>query len=337
MEDNRDGGQPGPVHPEKMAETGSSIPLTSIPESSAIASTSNSTTDTASEAIKIQLTERRVPPPRIQKNKNGDSPASDRTDEERVASRRKADFVAANLDLYPRYVTKWMQASWYTTIREDPNFYSFLNHKTLPKEFAEAYTAYKQVKHAVKKRCQTQNDSPLSCLLKSALVAPNNDILIIDMCSGKGFLSVLLNFKFPNANILMVDNMTKLNLEHIENLPRIDFWLSSITESKFIPQLKLRSKDYKAVVMIGIHLCGDLSEHFLAAFHALPNAACMVLSPCCISKKKTDLLEKAKREGISNYELWSSELLGMIQTTDKELKKLADCSSEKNNFLMATK
>jgi len=146
-----------------------------------------------------------------------------------------------------------------------------------------------------------------------------------------------LAFKFPNAHILMIDNMTKLNLEHIENLPRIDFWLTSVTESKFVPELKLKAKDFKSVIVIGIHLCGDLSEHLLNAFHTLPNASCMVLCPCCISKRKTELLEKAKLEGISNYELWSQELLGMIQPPSKELKKLTDCSSEKNNFLLACK
>lgn len=264
-----------------------------------------------------------------------------RTGQERVAARRKADHVAEHLDEYPKYVSKWILAPWFPSIRNDPTFYSFLNHKTLPKEFAEAYTAYKEVKYYLKKTCEAQKDSPLQALLYKTPIEPNTtpnaDILLIDMCCGKGFLSVLLNFKFPRADVLMVDNMNKMNLEHIENLPRVDFWLASVTTPDFLPKLTLRCKDYKAVIMIGIHLCGDLSEYFLAAFHAIPNVACMVLCPCCISKQKTDLLEKAKRENISNYELWSAELLSMIQPETKEMKKLVDCASEKNNFILASK
>jgi hypothetical protein len=271
------------------------------------------------------------------------SVTKEKTAEEKVAAKRKADFVAENLSEYPKYVAKWFKAPWYPIIRQDPAFYSFLNHKTLPKEFAESYAAYKQVKECIKKSSEVNTSSPLAGFLESALQpvavseVPPKDVLIIDLCSGKGFLSILMNFKFPNAHILMIDNMKKINLEHLEKLPRISFWLGNVTSPSFIDDLRVRTQDYKAVICIGIHLCGILSEHFLEAFHMLPNASCMVLSPCCISKKKTELLEKARVESLDSYELWTDELFKMIQASTKEIKKLPECASEKNNFLIACK
>lgn len=270
-------------------------------------------------------------------------PQKDRSAEEKVATKRKIDYVVARLDEYPKYVAKWTNASWFAEVRADPSFYSFLNHKSLPKEFAESYEAYKQVKTCLKKTKEGETTPKLKYVLDAALLAPEpgsplpKDVLFVDMCSGKGFLSVLLNFQFPGAQILMIDNMGKINLEHINNLPRVEFWMTDIKEERFIADLKLFCKDFKAVVFIGIHLCGELSEYFLKAFHSTPNSVAMVLCPCCISKKNTELLERAKRESVSNYELWSQELLNMIEPADKELKKLTDCASEKNNFLLACK
>lgn len=266
-----------------------------------------------------------------------------KTDEEKLAVRRKVDYVADNLAEYPRYVAKWIQAPWYPVIRQDQAFRSFLNHKTLPKEFSESYAAYKQVKESIKTMCEANSASSLFGFLEScrepfaSTLVPPKDVLIIDLCSGKGFLSVLMNFKFPQAHILMIDNMTKINLDHLKNLPRIEFWLTSITEKNFLRDLSLRTQEYKSVICVGIHLCGNLSEFFLSAFHSLPNASCMVLSPCCVSKKKTALLEKARLESLDSYELWSDELFEKIETPQKVMKKLPECGSKKNNFLIACK
>lgn len=271
------------------------------------------------------------------------TPQKDRTDEEKVSSRRKVDYVAEKLDEYPRYVAKWLKASWFPLVRQDPSFYSFLNHKTLPKEFAESYEAYKQVKQCFKKSTEAQEAAKAPAVIEGATVpstpskSTKERLLFVDMCCGKGFLSVLLNYKFPEAHILMVDNMAKINLDHLQNLPRIDFWMTDITTKKFISDLTLRCSDYKAVILVGIHLCGNLSEHFIQAFHDVPNAVSMVLCPCCISKKQTELLERARRESISNYELWSQELLRQVTPANKELKTLKECSSEKNNFILACK
>lgn len=271
------------------------------------------------------------------------SPQKERTDEEKVASRRKVDYVAEKIDEYPRYVAKWLKASWFPQIRQDPSFYSFLNHKTLPKEFAESYEAYKQVKECFKKSLQapistnSSSDTDVALMSPIADKSPKKDLLFVDMCCGKGYLSVLLHFKYPQADIVMVDIAGKMNLDHLQNLPQIDFWMTDITTKKFITELNLRASDYKAVILIGIHLCGDLSEHFVNAFHDVPNAISMVLCPCCISKKKTDLLEKARKESISNYTLWSQELLQMVKSPSKELKTITECSSAKNNFILACK
>lgn len=69
----------------------------------------------------------------------------------------------------------------------------------------------------------------------------------------------------------------------------------------------------------GTHLCGDLSIHFIQKFNQTNNIKAMVLAPCCLSKKKKDLTEAAKKLNVDNYIYWTLFLYHMIQATQKDI------------------
>jgi hypothetical protein len=39
------------------------------------------------------------------------------------------------------------------------------------------------------------------------------------------------------------------------------------------------------IVLVGMHLCGDLSLRAVDAFKEIPECACLVLAPCCLPKR----------------------------------------------------
>jgi hypothetical protein len=52
------------------------------------------------------------------------------------------------------------------------------------------------------------------------------------MCSGKGFNSTLLSFKYPKSTIHMIDNNKKIKIDHVQSLPNVTFHLKNIREDK---------------------------------------------------------------------------------------------------------
>lgn len=67
------------------------------------------------------------------------------------------------------------------------------------KEMTESYSVFKQIKRMVK-RLQAENQD-------------NKEIIIIDVCSGKGFLAILLSFMLPQVHIYMIDNDLTMNIQ----------------------------------------------------------------------------------------------------------------------------
>ena len=104
----------------------------------------------------------------------------------------KYDFIAQNKDyLENSYVTKYAYFEPIAAKRNQSNWHSFFNHKDIAKEFTEAYGCYRHLKK----------------LLKELHLLHHDRLVFFDVCCGKGFISVLLANKFPNAKIIMIDNV----------------------------------------------------------------------------------------------------------------------------------
>lgn len=131
----------------------------------------------------------------------------------------RIDYLTEDIENKSGYVKEWINKPFMNKMRADPSFRRLLNHNKLEKEMNESYMVYKQTKNLLKK------------IGKSA---DADDIVIFDLCSGKGFTSVLLSLHFPKARIYMVDKCTKMNLEHLENLPQVTFENFNITRSDLL-------------------------------------------------------------------------------------------------------
>lgn len=136
-------------------------------------------------------------------------------------------------------------------------------------------------------------------------------ITILDLCSGKGYLSMLLSEILPQGRvekILLIDKAWPLchtkprqhhmNWEHIygnkaEEIYYFDTWPISLVTSKqnlkqarTIQQLQERftfdANDNHRVLLLGVHLCGTLSIQAIQLYRGIPNAELLVLKPCCL-------------------------------------------------------
>ncbi|PRP89307.1 hypothetical protein PROFUN_02181 [Planoprotostelium fungivorum] len=247
------------------------------------------------------------------------------TKEVDVTTKRVFDFVMERgIEGEHVYLRKWLSQPFVPQIRADPNFYSLLNHKALKKEMTESYSVYRQVKKMIEqiKHRHEGTECPT--------------IVLLDVCSGKGFASVLLTFKFPDLKIKMIDNDRFMNVKHLKSLPNIEMVYMDVHKEQFQDWM-VETLRGKIGIMLGTHLCGQLSIDFVDAYNNHPEVAAMILAPCCLNKKLWELNEKAKELNIDNYEYWSMHLFELVQSTQKELKSDDQVLSQKNNFISAIK
>jgi len=141
----------------------------------------------------------------------------------------------------------------------------------------------------------------------------NHNVTIIDLCSGKGYLSMLLSEYLPHEKVrklVLVDKAWPMcfaeprphhiNWDHIYGNYTIDngekeasyfsIWPIPLHTSKqdlkspsTMRQLKIRfSGTDEAIFILAVHLCGTLSIQAVKLFHELESAQGLILKPCCL-------------------------------------------------------
>jgi hypothetical protein len=134
----------------------------------------------------------------------------------------------------------------------------------------------------------------------------NQNITIIDLCSGKGYLSMILSEYLPSESVqkcVLVDKAWPMcfaepqphhmNWDHIysnytDGGSYFTTWPIPLHTSKQNLKIasslrnmeKRLSKD--PVLVLGVHLCGTLSIQAIKLFHQLPQSKLMILKPCCL-------------------------------------------------------
>eukprot|EP00469_Lotharella_globosa_P008832 CAMPEP_0167783844 /NCGR_PEP_ID=MMETSP0111_2-20121227/7297_1 /TAXON_ID=91324 /ORGANISM="Lotharella globosa, Strain CCCM811" /LENGTH=374 /DNA_ID=CAMNT_0007674829 /DNA_START=73 /DNA_END=1194 /DNA_ORIENTATION=- len=203
-------------------------------------------------------------------------------------------------------------------------------------------------------------------------------MLVIDLCSGKAITATMMNFVFPKSRIIAIDKDHRMCMSHISHLERVQYHFADITEPAFgawlnktvQSHLKLKTTPTttiapntnpspspstpedapRFVVMVGVHLCGTLSEVAVKEFNRNPGIRALVLCPCCMPKKndgglRLTTLARRLKYAASAYQLWcwtvfhqidrkqaSSDLL---QDPHMITTKKAGAKHAKNTFIYA--
>ncbi|NPA32910.1 MAG: methyltransferase [Aquificae bacterium] len=106
----------------------------------------------------------------------------------------------------------------------------------------------------------------------------NPDAVVIDACSGKGFLTTLIALMHPKTRVISVDIDTNAERSHLNFLKNVRFVNADIMSEDFE---KLVKEAGEKVVLVGSHLCRELSERFARITNTCKNVKLGVLMPCC--------------------------------------------------------
>mmetsp|Transcript_14796 Transcript_14796/g.32239 ORF Transcript_14796/g.32239 Transcript_14796/m.32239 type:complete len:250 (+) Transcript_14796:465-1214(+) len=199
--------------------------------------------------------------------------------------------------------------------------YHEVENMRLRKEISESYG----VLHAVQDCCAR--------LGVSRKPTTNNinleNIFLIDLCSGKGITTALcgaFDVKGSNNSFLAVDKMLSHTIPHFLNEGRIQYLSRDIMAEGIFPELteiaQRQAQEGRTCILVGMHLCGMLSERAVEFFDRIPEIRGLVLSPCCLPTKNEQreigFVKGRPKDGeespeLFNYFKWSHHLKERVE------------------------
>jgi hypothetical protein len=170
------------------------------------------------------------------------------------------------------------------------------------KEVSEAYGVLAQIRELARKLD-----------LSDQAVNSGAGLTILDVCSGRGVVSLLLSRLLPEARVVMLDANPSMNLAHVActpNLHFVPFDLFGREAGAALQELSEESEEVSeskssasACICIGMHLCGALSPRLLALAASVEGISAYTCCPCCIKGTLGQhVKQSARRRGVDNYE-----------------------------------
>jgi hypothetical protein len=221
-----------------------------------------------------------------------------------TTKKTKLEYTLENIKSKPHeyspYVREFVESKVCAEMRKNEKFHSWLRKKSLVKEIEEATACLRQIERVMKKRREREDDG--------------EGITFVDLCSGKGFLSIVLSFKYPKARVEMIDLDETANMEHVAAMENVNFHCLDVTSRECEKIVEEAGKVSKFVVICGVHLCGDLSRVAIRLWNEARqrmNGECaIVLSPCCLPQRRRHdafgfhVKDQARLLKVDNYRLW---------------------------------
>jgi len=269
------------------------------------------------------------------------------------------------------YLLEFASSPWADELRSE-RFRNLMSSKKTKKEILEAYAAINLVRRTFRRiqqkrgRIESQDSSsgsqpglgsPLSgaglgavggdvkenlftCVERGddSLSFDGSGMLVIDLCSGKGFTATIMSYVFPKAKIIMVDKDEKMRLLHLKGLSNVKFRYDNIHSQEFSSWVDETVRSHhKAVgetqngtgivrpivVVVAIHLCGTLSDVAIRMFNRNEGIESLILSPCCMPKK-SPLTLLSKKINRSAYELWCWTLYNSVDRNNAHADMFRD-------------
>lgn len=202
----------------------------------------------------------------------------------------------------------------------------------LRKEISESYA----VLHAVQECC-----IGLGILESSTAEGKNGgdlrfeNIFLIDLCSGKGITTGLCGVLDPgrdsNNYYLAIDKMLPHTIPHFLNGDRIEYRRRDILVDAMFDEIgnivQEQSVHYgRTCILVGMHLCGLLSERAVDLFDRTPGIMGIVLSPCCLPKRHEQHRINFVK-GKSEDQMQSDELFSYFRWANYLKERVAQCNS----------
>ena len=218
----------------------------------------------------------------------------------------------------------------------DPAFDSMARHRNVKKEITEAHGALAQVRRALRTRGGGGEDG--------------DGLVLVELCSGRGFVSLVLADAFPKARIYMIDRDTTMDVSHVETYggERMSFHaldLHSTACEEFVRGVADDAETRgQTVVLVGVHLCGTLSHRAIELYERIERAVAIVVAPCCLpQRRRHDVfgfhckdIARSVGNGVTPFQCWCTQLYFRLPLTSKRNMTIDhDVLSTQNTFLVA--
>lgn len=238
--------------------------------------------------------------------------------------------------------------------------YHDMENMRLRKEISESYG----VLHAVQECCVSLG---ISTNNKSASLSNSNNninlenIFLIDLCSGKGVTTALCaacDVDGSNNYFLAIDRMLSHTIPHFLNEGKVHYLSRDIMAEAMFAEVadivRDQTRQGRTCILVGMHLCGLLSDRAIDFFERVSEIKGLVLSPCCLPKKieqrRLTGFKKGKPENgaedaeLYNYFKWSDYLKGRVEgcysggdVSDVRLYRDDEMHTEKNAIIVGVK
>jgi len=262
--------------------------------------------------------------------------AADSAEGQRRPAWRSVDWLLKGDSVHRHpYLQEFAAAPWLPALLEMPEFASMWNMrgKSLRKEISESFGAL----HA----CQRA--------LAQLGVESGHGVTVFDLCCGKGLESLVLAKSLPQAQVVAVDTNPNMELGHFRHQANLSFLALDVTSASAGSRLAAAAAE-KALttaqpaaaplLIVGVHLCGSLSDHAMRLFKEAPGPAALVLLPCCFDGRDPSIKRRAKMLRVDPHRYRCLSMLMSLPTSEQEKRELLvddDIMSEKNSILIATR
>lgn len=215
-------------------------------------------------------------------------------------------------------------------------YHGVSNMSKLRKEISESYS----ILHAVQEcsiRLKAVEAPSASNNTKDNLSFEN--MFLIDLCSGKSLTGALCAVLFPpekesNNKVLAVDKLGPHMVPHFLQDGNTNYLSRDIMSSSFYRELEQEANhqskvEGRTVVLVGMHLCGKLSERAIELFSGMPSIEAIVLSPCCLPKmhRGKGTFETDTSDDNASYMAWSNHLKSILEQSFSQISNTGKVNS----------
>ena len=231
----------------------------------------------------------------------------------------------------------WAQRCVELIVRH-PAYANLANTKSLKKEWVEGVSMVERVEGFVRQLRLSENDH------LPTVDNHGNGMVLLDLCSGKGIAALLLALRFPQATVLAVDlrppNPSEKHLQLDVGADSTDTYddecnhrnlcpprnlireTANVYDTARLQDLLQQHAEQRHIMVVGTHLCGDLSRAALDFVVENNGIVAAALVPCCLPRQKApagrvhfsgkdfgyDTTFVARRMGINPHHLWMQRL-----------------------------
>lgn len=206
---------------------------------------------------------------------------------------------------------------------------------------------YHQINHTRQIRKELSESLAVLRALERQVPAFGGSWHLIDLCCGRSVTAALASLRFPGLEISAVDWVEPRYLPHFNAVDGcgVHYVQLDVLGKDFMPELeRLLVSSARPAALLGMHLCGNLSLRAAEAFGRMPLVHSVVLSPCCLPRKKDADAPAhifATKDSDEQYVRWGSHLESALrEVAPSSLVSSyhdADILSPKNLVICGTK